>query len=97
MAEDPAKLDRPWRQIADEVSAESDSDKVAKLSQELIKINRHPTRQSRTKSRSTETRLRQGTKRTVGDGRSQAAEADHDSRRSSTALKVFPELLKMRL
>lgn len=37
MAEDQQKPDRPWREIAEEVSTESDSDKVAELSQELIK------------------------------------------------------------
>lgn len=37
MAEDDAKLDRSWREIAEEVSTESDWDKVAELSQELIK------------------------------------------------------------
>ena len=37
MAEDHPKPDRSWREIAEEVSTESDSDKVAELSQELIK------------------------------------------------------------
>lgn len=37
MAEDHPKLDRSWREIAEEVSTECDSDKVAELSQELIK------------------------------------------------------------
>jgi uncharacterized membrane protein YcjF (UPF0283 family) len=37
MAEDRPKPERTWRQIAEEVSTESDSDKVTKLSQELIK------------------------------------------------------------
>ena len=37
MAEDHAKPDRSWREIAEEVSTESDSDKVAELSQELIR------------------------------------------------------------
>ena len=37
MAEDHLKSDRPWREIAEEVSTESDSDKVAELSEELIK------------------------------------------------------------
>ena len=37
MAEDHLKPDRPWREIAEEVWTESDSDKVAELSQELIK------------------------------------------------------------
>jgi len=37
MAEDHLKPDRPWREIAEEVSTEADSDKVAELSLELIK------------------------------------------------------------
>ena len=37
MAEDRPNPDRPWREIAEEVSTECDSDKVAELSQELIK------------------------------------------------------------
>ena len=37
MAEDCPKPDRPWRVIAQEVSTERDSDRVAELSEELIK------------------------------------------------------------
>jgi len=37
MVEDHPKPERPWREIAEEVSTESDSEKVAELSQELIK------------------------------------------------------------
>ena len=36
MAEDCPKPDRPWRVIAEEVSKEADSDKIAELSEELI-------------------------------------------------------------
>ena len=35
MAEDCPKPDRPWRVIAQEVSTERDSDRVAELSEEL--------------------------------------------------------------
>ena len=37
MPEHRPNPDRPWRDIAEEVSTECDSDKVAELSQELIK------------------------------------------------------------
>ena len=37
MAEDSPKPDRRWREIAEEVSRECDSNKVPELSQELIK------------------------------------------------------------
>ena len=37
MSKDRPNPDRPWRDIAEEVSEECDSDKVAELSQELIK------------------------------------------------------------
>lgn len=36
MEEDGTKPARPWREIAEEVSKENDSDKVAQLSNELI-------------------------------------------------------------
>lgn len=36
MSEDPPTPDRPWREIAEEVSTECDSDKIAELSEELI-------------------------------------------------------------
>lgn len=37
MSEGRPSPDKPWREIAEEVSTECDSDKVAELSQELIK------------------------------------------------------------
>lgn len=37
MSEDRPNPDRPWREIAEEVSTECDPDKVAELSEELIK------------------------------------------------------------
>jgi hypothetical protein len=37
MSEARTKPERPWREIAEEVSKEPDSDKVAALSEELIK------------------------------------------------------------
>jgi len=37
MSENRPNPNRPWREIAEEVSTECDSDKVAELSQELIK------------------------------------------------------------
>jgi len=50
MAEDCPKPDRPWRVIAQEVSTERDSDKVAELSEELIKAlendAEHPSQQT---------------------------------------------------
>ena len=36
MPEDRPKPDRPWREIAEEVATEGDSDKVIELSQELL-------------------------------------------------------------
>lgn len=37
MSENRPNPNRPWREIAEEVSTECDCDKVAELSQELIK------------------------------------------------------------
>ncbi len=37
MADNHPNPDRPWREIAEEVTSESDSDKVIELSEELVK------------------------------------------------------------
>ena len=51
MAEDRSKPGRPWREIAEEVSTERDSDKVAELSQELIQALDKENKQSRPTTR----------------------------------------------
>jgi len=50
MAEDRPQSGRPWREIAEEVTTECDSDKILELSQELAKAldkeNKHPPQQT---------------------------------------------------
>ena len=47
MTEGSPKPERPWREIAEEVSQEHDSDKVAALTQQLIDALKHAKRSER--------------------------------------------------
>ena len=47
MTESCPKPEKPWREIAEEVAKEHDSDKVAELSQQLIEAQEYSRRSER--------------------------------------------------